>query len=136
MMHSWIITREIILKRDKFRCKNCYATDNLDIHHIVSRRFGGSDESNNLITLCRKCHRMVETTNIKKQYALRYKKIKYRIKQLFFRICMRLISFKRLKCSKCGSTDTVKAGKTQANKPRQKWYCNSCHSFTTKEIKT
>lgn len=65
-----------ILYRDKFVCQDCgefHAFVNehgmkipiddgqLDVHHIVPVSFGGGDEPNNLVTLCRRCHRLRHT---------------------------------------------------------------------------
>lgn len=48
--------RRKALKRDKGKCKECGIKSGLEVHHIVSRAKGGSDDSNNLITLCRLRH--------------------------------------------------------------------------------
>lgn len=53
--------REYILHRDHHKCQNtnCKNKDKspiLEIHHIVFQSNGGTDVSNNLITLCNKCH--------------------------------------------------------------------------------
>lgn len=51
-------TRHAILARDNYQCQNCGAKDSvLEVHHLVFRCEGGSDEPDNLITLCRRCHR-------------------------------------------------------------------------------
>jgi ATP-dependent DNA helicase RecQ len=56
---KWHRTRESILRRDEFRCvecgQSCHA-DEADIHHLLPRSAGGSDEPSNLITLCDGCH--------------------------------------------------------------------------------
>lgn len=49
-------------------CEVCGATRNLDRHHIIPKRMGGSRNSeihveSNLITLCRRCHRTVHEGN-------------------------------------------------------------------------
>ena len=49
--------RRRILKRDDRRCRKCSRKNGLEVHHIVAVREGGSDVDNNLITLCRRCHR-------------------------------------------------------------------------------
>lgn len=49
-------------KRDHWTCQKCgskggkYGDAELHAHHIVPKSKGGADKSNNLITLCRKCH--------------------------------------------------------------------------------
>lgn len=52
-------TKAYVLNRDKYTCQNCKGKnkDNkLEVHHIVFRSKGGSDEQENLITLCKTCH--------------------------------------------------------------------------------
>lgn len=53
--------REYILHRDGHKCqnpncKNKSKTIILCVHHIIYRSNGGTDDPNNLITLCDKCH--------------------------------------------------------------------------------
>ena len=45
-----------VRERDGNRCVFCGADDNLEIDHIVRYRDGGSNELDNLRTLCRPCH--------------------------------------------------------------------------------
>ena len=53
--------RNFILKRDHNTCQNCFIISaNLDIHHILPQSKGGLDSPNNLISLCRSCHMMLE----------------------------------------------------------------------------
>lgn len=59
-------TRHAILARDNYTCQNCGTKDSvLEVHHLVFRSEGGSDEPENLITLCRKCHRDYHDGKIK-----------------------------------------------------------------------
>ena len=48
--------RETVIKRDNMRCVKCGNRHNLQVHHIIHRKHGGSDEASNLITLCAACH--------------------------------------------------------------------------------
>ena len=50
--------RQEILERDGGRCVdvNCGETDDLEVDHIVPTYMGGSDDSENLQTLCSGCH--------------------------------------------------------------------------------
>lgn len=48
--------REAILKRDKRRCVKCGCKKWLHVHHIVPRSKGGSNDHDNLVTLCDICH--------------------------------------------------------------------------------
>lgn len=41
-------------------CKKKFDTHKLDTHHIKPLRLGGSDSLENLMVLCRKCHRREE----------------------------------------------------------------------------
>ena len=52
-------TKAYVLNRDKHTCKKCGGKnkDNrLEVHHVVFRSNGGSDEQDNLLTLCKACH--------------------------------------------------------------------------------
>jgi RNA-directed DNA polymerase len=49
--------RAVVLRRDDYMCQRCQATGTrLYVHHIVPRHKGGTDESDNLISLCHQCH--------------------------------------------------------------------------------
>lgn len=51
--------REAIELRDQNQCMNCgkgSGEAKLDVHHIVPRGQGGSDQMSNLVLLCRRCH--------------------------------------------------------------------------------
>ena len=52
-------TRAMILARDNHTCQLCkgkHKDSKLEVHHIIFRQNGGSDEATNLITLCHTCH--------------------------------------------------------------------------------
>lgn len=53
--------RRKVLKRDRYRCQmpGCTNTRFLEIHHRRARSKGGSDQPENLITLCSGCHQQV-----------------------------------------------------------------------------
>jgi hypothetical protein len=42
----------LVLARDRFRCRHCKTRNNLHLHHVIFRSQGGNDSSDNLITLC------------------------------------------------------------------------------------
>ena len=44
------------LQRDSHRCSECGSTHLLGVHHIIHRKHGGTNDVNNLITLCNVCH--------------------------------------------------------------------------------
>lgn len=60
---EWGEIRMKVINRDKFTCQKCKKTmpkDKLQVHHIIPFRICKSDQIDNLITLCRKCHSKVE----------------------------------------------------------------------------
>ena len=58
-----------ILKRAEKECQLCgWKESSCDIHHIIPRKEGGSDESTNLIVVCPNCHRILHT--IKNRFPL------------------------------------------------------------------
>lgn len=60
-------TRAFVLNRDSYTCQYCKGKtkdSKLEVHHIVFRRNGGSDEAENLITLCKTCHDKLHDGNI------------------------------------------------------------------------
>lgn len=56
--------RNDVLKRDNRQCSVCGATTNLEVHHIVKVKHGGTNDMDNLITLCTRCHRAIDTLNL------------------------------------------------------------------------
>ena len=57
---SWVALRTAVLTRDGWRCVRCRLHGGLDPHHIVPRSQGGGDVLTNLLSLCRKCHRLMD----------------------------------------------------------------------------
>ena len=52
-------TKAYVLNRDNYTCQYCKGKSKdsrLHVHHIIFRSNGGSDEQENLITLCKTCH--------------------------------------------------------------------------------
>ncbi len=57
--------REAILHRDNYTCQCCGKKNcRLEVHHIKFRSNGGTDDEENLITLCKECHDGVHTGTI------------------------------------------------------------------------
>jgi 5-methylcytosine-specific restriction endonuclease McrA len=50
------VLRNEVLERDGWRCQDCGAMTNLQVHHIRPRSRLGGDVAQNLITLCASCH--------------------------------------------------------------------------------
>lgn len=60
-------TRAYVLNRDSYICQYCKGKTKdrkLEVHHIIFKRNGGSDEAKNLITLCKTCHDNLHDGNI------------------------------------------------------------------------
>ncbi|MDX8463616.1 DEAD/DEAH box helicase, partial [Mesorhizobium humile] len=56
---SWHEIRLQVLSRDNYRCVSCSTplkSAEADVHHLLPRSMGGTDELSNLITLCDGCH--------------------------------------------------------------------------------
>lgn len=69
-----------ILKRLNLGCSRCGWKETIsDIHHIIHRKKGGSDEHENLVYLCPNCHRLahdgkiVEFITMKEQVGERWR---------------------------------------------------------------
>ena len=57
--------RQLVLRRDSWRCQSCGAMSNLEIHHREFRSHSGTDSEENLITLCNACHSEVHERRLK-----------------------------------------------------------------------
>lgn len=62
MAETWNDKCARIFNRDAYRCKRCQkeSSGSLSLHHIIPRELHGSDDDDNLITLCNKCHDWIE----------------------------------------------------------------------------
>lgn len=61
-------TKAMVLNRDNYTCQCCkgkHKDSKLEVHHIIFRSQGGSDEEGNLITLCHTCHKKLHDGKIK-----------------------------------------------------------------------
>jgi 5-methylcytosine-specific restriction endonuclease McrA len=69
--------RREVLARDGHRCRTagCGSAHFLDVHHIVPREHGGTNDPENLITLCAACHRMIhERSRLGDSWPLRHRR--------------------------------------------------------------
>ena len=60
-------TKAMVLNRDNYTCQYCkgrHRDSKLEVHHIVFRSQGGSDEESNLITLCHTWHKDLHSGKI------------------------------------------------------------------------
>ena len=52
--------RKAAIIRDHNTCQDCGKTNTrMEVHHIIPRRFNGSDSIQNLLTLCSSCHKKI-----------------------------------------------------------------------------
>lgn len=64
-------TKAMVLNRDNYTCQCCkgkHKDSKLEVHHIVFRSQGGSDDESNLITLCHTCHQNLHKGIIKPKF--------------------------------------------------------------------
>lgn len=65
-------TKAMVLNRDNYTCQCCrgkHKDSKLEVHHIVFRSQGGSDEESNLITLCHTCHKDLHSGKINPKFS-------------------------------------------------------------------
>jgi len=88
-------TKAFVLDRDSYKCQHCKGKSKdskLEVHHIIFRSDNGSDEPENLITLCKTCHDAVHDGKIK----LKGGKIKSQLKHATQMNSIRVQLMKRL----------------------------------------
>jgi 5-methylcytosine-specific restriction endonuclease McrA len=62
--YGYANTKAYILHEDGYLCRHCKGNskdDRLEVHHIIFKSNGGSDEPENLILLCKTCHDKVHS---------------------------------------------------------------------------
>lgn len=60
-------TKAMVLNRDNYTCQYCkgkHKDSKLEVHHIIFRSQGGSDEGSNLVVLCHTCHKDLHSGKI------------------------------------------------------------------------
>ena len=63
--YGYASRREAILHRDNYTCQCCGKKNcRLEVHHIKFRSNGGTDDEENLITLCEDCHKGVHAGTV------------------------------------------------------------------------
>ena len=51
-------------RRDLYTCQICGSTINPEGHHIINYQFSGGYDPDNIVTLCRACHKAVHRGSI------------------------------------------------------------------------
>ncbi len=68
---QWQATRRAALARDLWRCQiagpHC-TTDATEVDHITPRALGGSDDMDNLRSVCKDCHKRRALTSVPSAY--------------------------------------------------------------------
>jgi len=57
---AWKDLRKGIFDRDGKKCVFCSKDTNLQAHHCLPRKYGGSHKEENLVTSCRHCHGAID----------------------------------------------------------------------------
>jgi 5-methylcytosine-specific restriction protein A len=60
--YIWGRIRHYVLERDDYTCLRCGAdlhNGQAQVHHIIWRRYNGTDHPMNLMTVCDKCHKAI-----------------------------------------------------------------------------
>jgi len=55
-LKAWQTLRQLVLLRDKRRCRVCKSGTQVDVHHVRFRSVLGPDSMSNLASICRCCH--------------------------------------------------------------------------------
>lgn len=58
-MSVWRNIRRLVLERDDCSCRICGKENSGQVHHIIPKRSGGTDQLSNLVTLCGRCHMLL-----------------------------------------------------------------------------
>lgn len=57
----------IIREKEGIHCHFCRTVGDLELHHIIPVKEGGTDEPDNLVYLCKGCHRKTESWGRRKE---------------------------------------------------------------------
>ena len=53
---DWEDLRQQVFQKYGHKCMCCNSTNDIQVHHIISLKQGGTNNINNLMPLCKKCH--------------------------------------------------------------------------------
>jgi len=61
---NWKQARVRCFERDNYKCRKCGAKAS-DVHHIIPKKFRGTDDLSNLIAVCDSCHKKLDNDFIR-----------------------------------------------------------------------
>ena len=65
---DWDVIRKIIYKRDSYTCQLCGKIKcKIEVHHIIPWRITQNNNFNNLISLCKSCHKKEDNKIIREE---------------------------------------------------------------------
>ena len=67
---KWKHKRLLRLKVDRFKCRTCSNTEDLEVHHVSYQNLGNEDLED-LITLCKDCHNAITNVIRQRRYSSR-----------------------------------------------------------------
>lgn len=79
--------RKGIYRREGYRCALCDDTHGLQIHHIIPRSKGGSDDPANLICLCWRCHAEAHGTWLPERHGFTHHYADPHLRDTFEQLC-------------------------------------------------
>ena len=95
--YGYANTKAYVLARDDYTCQQCKNKGKnirLEVHHIIFRSQSGSDEQENLITLCKTCHDKIHDGKINLKNGRRKGRLKHATQMNSIRIQL----LKRVEC--------------------------------------
>ncbi len=66
--YQWVIIRKKVSDRDGYACKICGYKKHISTHHIMPLSEGGSNNLDNLITLCPNCHAEADASELSRKF--------------------------------------------------------------------
>jgi 5-methylcytosine-specific restriction enzyme A len=74
---AWERIRLVALRRDSYLCQTCLAkgrpTQATEVHHVIAKAKGGTDDLSNLASICRACHQEATQRDAAEAQGRRYR---------------------------------------------------------------
>ncbi|PZV19176.1 MAG: hypothetical protein DCF22_00480 [Leptolyngbya sp.] len=67
---EWKQKRQRVIERDGCKCRTCWESEDLEVHHVSYERLFNED-LDDLITLCHQCHEAITTVIRRRRYSTR-----------------------------------------------------------------